>query len=148
MKRIILSILVLFYIGSVVAQSTDVSYKVTNYSINGENYDDVALMEDVSLVFYLDDDQAPSFANIWRASDSQSYGRVYALKKVNYEETDSTYAMNEIKFTWKFINSYDEKRGNAAVTIQNIYIGNSVLFNAEIIVMDNLEVLSLRGYLE
>lgn len=148
MKRLIFSILVLIYIGSVVGQSTDVSYKVTNYSVNGENYDDLALMEDVSLVFYIDDDQSPCFANIWRASESQSYGRVYALKKVEYEETDSTYAMNEIKFTWKYINSYDDKRGNAAVTIQNIYIGNSVLFNAEIVVMDNLEVLNLRGYLE
>ena len=56
MKRIILSVIVLLCMSSVAGQSTDVVYKVTNYSINGENYDDIALEEDVSLAFYLNEE--------------------------------------------------------------------------------------------
>ncbi len=148
MKRIILSVIVLLCMSSVAGQSTDVVYKVTNYSINGENYDDIALEEDVSLAFYLNEEESLCFANVWRNSQSESYGKVYSLKKTETAETDSTYAMNEIKFTWNFVNSYNVETGNAAVTIQNFFFENTVLFSAKIIVMDTMEVLKMKGYLE
>lgn len=148
MKRLIFSILTILTISSVFGQSTEITYKVTNYSINGENYDNLALAGDVSLSFYMCDDNTLCFTNHWRNNNSQTYGGVYSLKKRETPETSTTYATMEFKFTWQFFNTYDSKRGNAAVTITNIFIGNTVKFTAEIIVLDTNEVLVFKGYLE
>lgn len=149
MKRLIFfSILTLLSISSALGQSTNVTYKVTNYSINGVNYDNLALTGDVSLSFYMCDNNTLCFTNHWRNSNSQSYGGVYSLKKREIPETSTTYAATEFKFTWRFFNTYDSKRGNAAVTITNILIGNTVKFTAEIIVLDTNDVLTFKGYLE
>lgn len=148
MKRLIFSILTILTISSVFGQSTEITYKVTNYSINGENYDNLALAGDVSLSFYMCDDNTLCFTNHWRNNNSQTYGGVYSLKKRETPETSTTYATLEFKFTWQFFNTYDSKRGNAAVTITNIFIGNTVKFTAEIIVLDTNEVLVFKGYLE
>ena len=121
---------------------------MTNYSINGVNYDNLVLAADVSLSFYMCDDNTLCFANLWRNNNSQSYGGVYSLKKREIPETSTTYAATEFKFTWQFFNTYDSKRGTAAVTITNIFIGNTVKFTAEIIVLDTNEVLVFKGYLE
>lgn len=148
MKKLIFSILTILTFSSVFGQSTVVTYKVTNYSINGENFDNLALNADVSLSFYMCDDNTLCFTNNWRNNNSQSYGGVYALKTKEIPETSTTYAATEIKFTWQFFNTYDSNRGNAAVTITNIFIGNTVKFTAEIIVLDTNEVLVFKGYLE
>lgn len=148
MKRLIFSILTILTIISAFGQSTDVTYKVTNYSINGVNYDNLALAGDVSLSFYMCDNNTLCFTNHWRNNNSQSYGGVYSLKTREIPETSTTYAAMEFKFTWQFFNTYDSKRGNAAVTITNIFIGNTVKFTAEIIVLDTNEVLVFKGYLE
>jgi hypothetical protein len=148
MKRFIFIISTFLFISSTFAQQTDVTFKVTNYSVNGVNYDDLALDGDVALSFYMCDDNTLCFANIWRNADSQSYGGVYALKEREIPETNSTHPATEYKFTWNFFNTYDSNRGKAAVTFTNIYIGNTVKFNAEIVVMETNEILSFQGYLE
>ena len=148
MKRSILalSLIISFQLAS--SQSSTVTYKVTNYTINGVNYDNLALENDVALTFYICDNNSLCFANHWRNADSQSYGGVYSLKSKDIEKTETTYAIREIKFTWKFYNTYDSERGEAAVSITNIYIGSTVKFTAEIIVLDTNEVLEFKGYLE
>ena len=148
MKQLIFSFLTLMLFSSVYGQSTDVTYKVTNYSINGENFDNLALAGDVSLSFYMCDDNTVCFTNHWRNNNSQSYGGVYSLKTNEFPETSTTYAYLEIKFTWHFFNTYNSKSGKALVNITNVFIGNSVTFTAEIIVLDTNEVLLFKGYLE
>lgn len=148
MKRLIFSILTLLMINCTFGQSTDVTYKVTNYSINGVNYDNLALEGDVSLSFYKCNDNSLCFTNHWRNNHSQSYGGVYSLKTREIPETSTTYPAMELVFTWHYFNTYDSKSGNAAVTITNIFIGNTVKFTAEIIVLDTNEVLTFKGYLE
>lgn len=148
MKKLIFSILTILTVNSVFSQSTEVTYKVTNYSINGENFDNLALTGDVSLSFYMCDDNTLCFTNHWRNNNSQSYGGVYSLKKSETLETSKSYATSEYKFTWQFFNTYDSKRGNAAVTITNIYISNTVKFTAEIVVLATNDVLVFKGYLE
>lgn len=148
MKRLIFSILTLLTISSVFGQSTEVTYKVTNYSINGENYDNLALAGDVSLSFYMCDDNTLCFTNHWRNNNSQSYGGVYALQTKEIPETTTTHAAIESKFTWNFFNTYDSNRGTAAVTFTQILVGNTIKFTAEIVVIETNEILSFKGYLE
>ena len=148
MKKILLSILALLTISLANGQNAVVTYKVTNYELNGANYDDLAMEGDVAVSFYMCDDETLCFANQWRNSDSQSYGGVYALKKTNIPETSTTYEAEEFKFTWKFLNTYDNDRGEAAVTFIIIFIGNTVKFRAEILVLKNNEIIVLEGYME
>lgn len=147
-KYLLLIILIVTSIGFVNAQDIDVTYKVTNYEINGENLDNLALNADVSLSFYMCSNGSLCFTNHWRKNNTQSYGGVYSLKKREISETNTTYSATEFKFTWRFYNSYNSDRGSAAVTLTNIYIGNTVKFIAEIIVLETNEVLTFKGYLE
>ncbi len=129
-------------------QDTDLVYKVTNYEINGVNYDQLALDGDVALSFYMCDENTLCFANKWRAANSQSYGSVHSLKKRDIPETSTRYGALEIKFTWNYYNTYDSNRGIAAVTITHILIGNTLKFEAEILLMDTNDILKFRGYME
>jgi len=147
MKKLFLCILTLMTYNFAMSQEIGLTYKVTNYSIDGVNYDNLALTGDVALSFYMCDGEL-CFANHWRNIGSQSYGRVYALQLRDIEETRTTYPAVELKFTWQFFNSYDRVTGRAAVTITHIYIGNTTKFTAEIVVLETNEILTLKGYLE
>jgi len=148
MKRISLSLLAILTIGLAYGQDQSVTYKITNYSVNGVNYDDLALNSDVAISFYMCDNTTMCFANLWRNTGSQSYGGVYALKSKEIPETPSTFGGEEYKFTWKFLNTYDDKKGEAAVTFTKSLIGNTVKIRAEILVLNTNEVLVLDGYQE
>lgn len=148
MKRIYLVLLGIWILSFSYGQDTHVTYKVTNYSVNGVNHDDAALQGDVSLSFYKCDSETLCFTNHWRNNNSQSYGAVYAFQTKEFPETEEQYMSVDFKFTWHFFNTYDDVSGQAVVTISNIYIGNTVKFVAEVVVLDTNEVLSLKGYLE
>lgn len=148
MKFIILTVYVLLAISFANGQGKVVTFKATNYEINGENFDNIALENDVALSFYMCDSVTICFANHWRNSKSQSYGGVYAIKEKEIPETSETHRAVEMKFTWQYFNTYDSDRGEAAVTFTRIFIGNTVRFRAEILVLKTNEVLILKGYLE
>lgn len=148
MKRFYLVFLAVWILSYMYGQDNHVTYKVTNYELNGMNYDDVALENDISLSFYQCENNSLCFSNYWRGSNSQSYGKVYSFQTKEFLETNEQYKRVEFKFTWYFFNTYDNKSGQAAVTINNIYVGNTVKFVAEIVVLDTNEILNLRGYLE
>lgn len=148
MKRIILSFFAIITMGLAKGQNENVTFKVTNYEINGANYDNLALEGDVALSFYMCDKETFCFANQWRNHNSQSYGGVYSLKKREIAETETTYGAEEFKFTWKFYNTFDNVSGEAAVTFTKMYIGNTVKFTAEILVLNTNELLIFKGYME
>ncbi|MDR0812255.1 MAG: hypothetical protein LBN23_08330 [Paludibacter sp.] len=129
------------------SQDIDVTYKVTNYSINGVNYDKLALEGDAALHFYMYDNTL-CFANHWRNTDSQSYGAIYDLTVNDIPATKTAYVAKEMKFTWAFANTYNDVRGDAAVTLTNIYTKNTINFTAEIVVLETNEILTFKGYLE
>jgi hypothetical protein len=129
-------------------QDLDITFKVTNYSIDGVSLDEEALQGDIALHFYACSDESICFSNHWRNSNSQSYGKVYALKKSDFPETESEHRYSVLKFTWDFENSYDDVSGQAAVTLTTIYIGNTIKFTAEILVLDTNSLLSMKGYVE
>lgn len=148
MKRIYLILFGVLTLSFLYGQNTQVTYKVTNYTVNGVNYDDLALQNDVSLTFYRCDDNTVCFTNHWRKSKSQSYGAVYAFQTKEFPETRENYQSVEFKFTWHYFNTYDDNSGQAAVTINNIYIGKTIKFTAEIVVLETNEVITMKGYLE
>jgi len=150
MKKYISKIVIVLSLVSnnLFAQNESITYKVTNYSINGVNYDDLALEGDVALSFYMCENNSPCFANIWRNKNSQSYGGVYSLKTRDIPETKTTFGGKEITFTWKYFNTYDSDHGEAKVRLLQIYIGTTVKFEAEIVLMGKNEILLFKGYLE
>lgn len=123
-------------------------FKVTNYTLNGVNYDDYALEHNIALAFYTCKDATICFSNYWRNKDTQSYGGVYALTKKEIKGTDKTYPFDEYKFTWDFINSYDDETGKALVTFRKIYIDNVVKFTAHILILGTNDIIELSGYRE
>jgi hypothetical protein len=148
MKQITLTSLLLMLLFAVQAQVPVATFKVTNYEINGENFDELALEYDVALSFYMCDSETPCFANQWRKKGTQSYGGVYALKKQEIPETEENYRVEVIKFTWKYFNTYDSDRGEAAVTLIRIFVKNTIRFKAEILLLKTNEVLVMEGYQE
>lgn len=148
MKRIFFFLISIVFSQWIISQDSPMVYKVTNYSINGDNYDQLALENDIALVFYGCSEDSFCFANYWRNSDSQSYGGVYSMTAKEYPETNDNYGSRVFRFTWKFANSYDSDEGEAAVTFTLIYIRNTIKFVAEIIVLNTNEILELKGYAE
>jgi hypothetical protein len=150
MKKLVVAIAIVMSMFSIniLAQNESVTYKVTNYSINGINYDNLALEGDIALSFYMCENNSPCFANVWRNKNSQSYGGVYSFKTNDIAETETTYAAKEFTFTWRYFNSYDSDNGEAKVSITQFYIGSTVKFEAEIVLMGKNEILLLKGYLE
>ena len=140
--------LLLIVLTNVSGQDIDLTYKVTNYEINGENYDQLALKGDVALSFYKCTNGSLCFANQWRAFDSQSYGGVHSFMKREIPETKTTYPGVEIKFTWEYFNTYDSDRGTAAVTITHFLVSETWKFKAEIVLMETNDVLKFKGFLE
>ncbi|WP_027002392.1 hypothetical protein [Hugenholtzia roseola] len=126
----------------------DVCFKVTNYTIDGVNRDNIAINNDVALCFYTSESGTFSFANVWRESDSQSYGACTALKKRSVAETSTQYGYDEYKFTWNYQNTYDYKRGTCAVTLRKIYIQGTIKFTCQIVELARNSVLEFKGYME
>ena len=148
MKKTLLSVITLITLSLSYAQDNSVAFKVTNFEIDGLCFDNLALNGDVALAFYMCDKETLCFANYWRNKDSQSYGGVYGLKSTDIPETETTYPAEVFRFTWKFYNTYDDVKGEAAVTFTKIYIHNTVKFVAEILVLDTNSVLKMKGYQE
>jgi uncharacterized UBP type Zn finger protein len=147
-KKLLVVVLSIFLSGNLFSQVEEVTFKVTNYEINGVNYDDLAIKENIALTFYRCDEETVCFANYFRNSSTLSYGGVYGLKKQSFDETPKRHAYDEFQFTWDYANSYDKDKGKAKVTLLKIYIGNSVKMIAEILVLSTNEVLKFEGYLE
>lgn len=141
-------IVLIFLSGNIFSQVEDITFKVTNYEINGVNYDNQAIDGDLALSFYRCDDETLCFSNFYRAYNSQSYGSIHSLKATHYDETEKMHEIDEYQFTWKFFNTYNSNRGEAAVTLTYIYVGNTVKMTAEIVELETNEILKFKGYLE
>ena len=66
MIKLYLAIIGFFISGIIYGQESQITYKVTDYALNGENYDYIALKNDVALTFYHCDENTICFANHWR----------------------------------------------------------------------------------
>jgi hypothetical protein len=148
MKKLLIVTIIFLSSGKLFSQIKDFSFKITNYEINGVNYDEDAINGDLALTFYKCDNEDYCMSNFFRKTNSQSYGSIHSLKTTHYDETEKMHEIDEYQFTWKFFNTYDSNRGEAAVTLTYIYIGNTVKMTAEIVVLETNEILIFKGYLE
>jgi hypothetical protein len=105
------------------------------------------LEQNAYLVVYKDSiTQRIYLANFWEKNDSQSYGEMYSVEQESYEATDESYAADVFTFQWRYINSYDDKKGTANVKLVKVYKPQGVYFIMTII-PEYLDILVYKGYM-
>ena len=149
MKKIILLIIIIttFINCQEKEQGQRVDYKVSNYEVNGVNNDSLTSQDNILLSFYRSNDTL-YFKNQWEKSNSKSYGEVLSITKRNIRETLEQPRKEEYEFIWSFINSFDNKKGDAKVTFTEIFYDSIVKFSAKIKVLNSDQSFVLNGYLD
>lgn len=153
MKNLFKIIVILFVFANTFSsnaqQKTLAKFIVTDASENGVDITPYALENGQCIVFYTadDDDDVINMANYWESVDSQSYGPMYATKTDEIKESDETYKADIFNFKWRYINTYDSKKGTASVTLTKVYKPQGVTFIVKII-PENLDILIYKGYME
>lgn len=121
-------------------------FRITSYNIDGKEFDELALEENAQLLLFTDSEGNPFFENHFKNKKEYSSGKIYDFKYENFPESDSTYAIQDINFIWRYFNSYDSEKGSASVNIQMIYTENLTKFTCIIIGIDKRFELILSGY--
>jgi len=123
-------------------------FVITDASINGVDQTALYLEAGAYLVFYTSgDDNTLNMANVWPKSDSQSYGSTFSMESKSYDETSDQYEVDIIRFNWRYVNTYDTKRGTAKVEVTKIYKPQGIAFIIKII-PENLDILIYKGYMD
>lgn len=123
-------------------------FVITDATQNGQDLTPAYLEDGAYIVFYTSgDDKSLYMANFWPKSKTQSYGAVYSMESKNFEETEKQYKADIFIFNWRYINTYDQKKGTAKVEVTKIYKPQGVAFIIKII-PENLDILIYKGYME
>jgi hypothetical protein len=120
---------------------------ITDASDNGNDITETILEQNGYLVFYTDAEKNLFMANVWEKNDTQSFGRLYNTEHKKLKETYESYEADIFYFRWRYINTYDTKKGTASVELIKIYKPQGVTFKIKI-VPENLDVLVYKGYME
>lgn len=149
MRKILLLILSTILINIVIGQQkTLAKFIITDASINKEDFTETYLETGGYIAFYSTGDGNLYMTNIMsKVKDSQSYGRLYSSEQRQLNETYETYKADYFYFKWRYINTYDTKKGTATVKFIKIYKPQGVTFICTIIPED-LDVLVYKGYME
>jgi hypothetical protein len=128
-------------------QETLSKFIITDASDNGNDITETILEQNGYLVFYTDAEKNLFMANVWQKNDTQSFGRLYNTEHKKLKETYENFEADIFYFRWRYINSYDTKKGTATVELIKIYKPQGVTFKIKI-VPENLDVLVYKGYME
>lgn len=128
-------------------QVTLSKFIITDASDNGNDITETILEQNGYLVFYTDSEKNLFMANVWEKNDTQSFGRLYNTEHKKLKETYENYEADIFYFRWRYINSYDTKKGTATVELIKIYKPQGVTFKIKI-VPENLDVLVYKGFME
>jgi hypothetical protein len=116
----------------------DVRFDKADYSID-------ALEKNNKLLFYKSEDgKEVLFSNYWEKDDTQSYGPISKISYKNYEPTEEFYEIDEYKFLWSYVNTYDDKVGTCDATLTLEYKPNGIFFTLKMY-SESLEELYYRG---
>lgn len=133
---------------SLAQQEIIAKFIITDASVNGTDVTPTLLKAGAYTVFYTsDDDELIYMANVWPNSNSQSYGPMYSAESTKHKETYETYEADIFYFNWRYINTYDEKKGTAKVQLIKIYKPQGVAFVLKMI-PENLDIIIYKGYME
>ena len=129
-------------------QETLAKFIITDATTNGVDETPTLLANKAYTVFYTSDkDGLIYMANVWPKSKSQSYGPMYSVESQKKSETYETYEADIFYFNWRYINTYDSKKGTAKVQVIKIYKPQGVAFTVKII-PENLDIIVYKGYME
>ncbi len=146
MKKILLILISLFCCMQSYAQrETLARFIILEAVIDGEDATDFYIDQSAYVVFY-NVDEEPYFAIMCPKDDTQSYGKLTLYDHKGTPETSEMYKMDEIKFRWSYINSYDSKRGSAMCYFTKIYKPNAVAFELSMVTED-MSRLTFKGYM-
>lgn len=150
MKRIILFIMLMLNTALVAqdnTQETLVKFIISDASLNGYDTTETYLEAGGYLVFYTLSDGNLYMANVMSKKGTQSFGRLYDAEHNKIKETEENYEADIFYYKWRYINSYDSKKGTATVELVKIYKPQGVTFTIKII-PENLDVLIYKGFME
>jgi hypothetical protein len=128
-------------------QVTLSKFIITDASKNGNDITETIFEQNGYLVFYTDAEKNLFMANVWKKNDTQSFGRLYNTEHKKLKETYESFEADIFYFRWRYINSYDTKKGTATVELIKIYKPQGVTFKIKI-VPENLDVLVYKGFME
>ncbi|RTL14093.1 MAG: hypothetical protein EKK56_02250 [Flavobacteriaceae bacterium] len=129
-------------------QETLAKFIITDATMNGVDVTPTLLSNKAYTVFYTSDNDGLIYmANVWPKSNSQSYGPMYSIENQKKRETYETYEADIFYFNWRYINTYDNKKGTAKVQVIKIYKPQGVAFTVKII-PENLDITIYKGYME
>ena len=150
MKKFILVILLIIntiVFGQTNSQETLSKFIISDASKNGNDITETILEQNAYIVFYTNNDNNLYMANVWSKNNSQSFGRLYNTKHKKLKETYDSFEADIFYFRWRYINSYDTKKGTATIELIKIYKPQGVTFKIKI-VPENLDVLVYKGFME
>ena len=98
-------------------QETLSKFIITDASDNGNDITETILEQNGYLVFYTDAEKNLFMANVWEKNDTQSFGRLYNTEHKKLKETYESFEADIFYFRWRYINSYDTKKGTATVEV-------------------------------
>lgn len=129
-------------------QKTIAKFIITDATINKVDVTETYLEAGGYIAFYTTGDGNLYMTNIMsKRYNSQSYGRMYSAQTKNLNETYETYKADIFYFRWRYINTYDTKKGTATVKLIKVYKPQGVTFVCTIIPED-LDVCVYKGYME
>ena len=129
-------------------QKTLAKFIISDATINKVDATEIYLEAGGYIAFYTTGDGNLYMTNIMaKRNNSQSYGRMYSAKTTSLNETYETYKADIFYYRWRYVNSYDTKKGTATVKLIKVYKPRGVTFVCTII-PENLDVLVYKGYME
>src|SRR5688572_19394824 len=118
MKNFFTTLLLLFIITAAHSQQkTLAKFIVTDASFNNQDVTESYLNEGSYVVFYTTGDGNLYMANVVSKLNSQSYGRLYSSEHKQLSETYESYKADVFYFRWRYLNSYDTKKGTATIKL-------------------------------
>jgi hypothetical protein len=151
MKKIIISYFLIIFQVALFSQNntqeTLSKFIISDATKNGNDITETILDQNGYLVFYTKNDNNLYMANVWQKNDTQSFGRLYNNELKKIKETYETFEADVFYFKWRYINSYNKKKGTASVELIKIYKPQGVVFKITIIT-ENLDILVYKGYMD
>lgn len=116
-------------------------YKINTATMNGRNISPTLLAANAHTIFYKNRGSRKRWmANVWGNARSQSYGRMYSIKKIRTNNPNT----KVLRFKWEYVNTYDEKKGIALVEVEKTTKSGKILLSMKM-TLENSDLIVYSG---